>query len=109
MLTHFFIRLHRTFASSAPSGYVPELMEHFHVSQEVGTLVISLFVGGYCVGPIVWAPLSEAYGRRPIFIISFIGYVCFQVGAALSPNIGALLVFRFLGGTFASAPLTNSG
>ncbi|TCD68281.1 hypothetical protein EIP91_011247 [Steccherinum ochraceum] len=101
--------LNATFASSAPSGYIPQLREHFGMGSEVATLVISLFVGGYCVGPIIWAPLSEQFGRRPIFIGTFIAYVAFQVGAALSPNTGAILVFRFLGGTFASAPLTNSG
>lgn len=32
-----------------------------------------------------------------------------QVGNALAPNTAALLVFRFLGGFFAAAPLTNAG
>lgn len=32
-----------------------------------------------------------------------------QVGCALAPNIGALLAFRFIGGLFAAAPLTNAG
>lgn len=36
-------------------------------------------------------------------------YTGFQVGCALSPNTASILIFRFLGGTFASAPLTNSG
>jgi MFS family permease len=33
----------------------------------------------------------------------------FQVGCALAQNTAQLLVFRFLGGVFAAAPLTNSG
>ncbi|KAI0788630.1 MFS general substrate transporter [Abortiporus biennis] len=101
--------LNATFSSSIPSGIVPHLMEQFGFSLEVGSLMISLFVGGYCVGPLWWGPLSEQYGRRPIAIFSFIIYTCFQVGCALSPNTGAILAFRFLGGTFAAAPLTNSG
>ena len=36
-------------------------------------------------------------------------YTCFQVGCALSPNTASIIIFRFLGGTFAAAPLTNSG
>lgn len=51
------------------------MMETFGFSTEVFTLTISLFVAGYCIGPILWAPLSEQYGRRPVFIVSFIGYV----------------------------------
>jgi MFS family permease len=61
------------------------------------------------LGPLLWGPLSEIFGRRPIFIITFIAYIGFQVGCALSKNTASILVFRFLGGTFAAAPLTNSG
>ncbi|KAF8560251.1 MFS general substrate transporter [Imleria badia] len=98
-----------TFSSSAPAPIIPALMEEFGISAEVGTLTISLFVAGYCVGPLLWAPLSEQYGRRPIFILSFFGFVCFQIGSALSKNTASILVFRFLGGTFAASPLANSG
>jgi hypothetical protein len=33
----------------------------------------------------------------------------FQVGGALARNTASILIFRFLGGVFAAAPLTNSG
>ncbi|KAG7450645.1 MFS general substrate transporter [Guyanagaster necrorhizus] len=101
--------LNATFASSAPSGIVEQVIEEFGLSTEVATLMISLFVAGYCVGPIIWGPLSEEFGRRPIFIVAFIVYVCFQIGMALAKNTASLLVFRFIGGTFAACPLTNSG
>ncbi|KAF5323409.1 hypothetical protein D9611_005791 [Ephemerocybe angulata] len=93
--------LNATFASSSPSGIFTNLVEEFHMSEKVGILTLSLFVAGYCVGPMLWGPLSEQYGRRPIH--------GFQIGAALAPNTASILVFRFLGGTFAAAPLTNTG
>ena len=98
-----------TFASSVPSEIVEPLMNQFGFSQEVGALLISLFVAGYCVGPLLWGPLSEQYGRRIIAIISFLFYVGFQVGCALSSNTASILIFRFLGGVFAASPMTNSG
>lgn len=104
---------------------------HYGVSQEVGVLLIAIFVAGYCIGPLLWGPLSERYGRRLIFLGVWPFYIGewsnalgrqvplglmlehfttgFQIGCALSPNIGSLIVFRFLGGCFAAAPLTNSG
>ncbi|KAF8922707.1 major facilitator superfamily domain-containing protein [Mucidula mucida] len=91
------------------SGILPEIMAKFTFSQEVGTLVISVFVAGFCVGPLLWGPLSEEYGRVPIFRGTFFVYACFQLGMALAPNTASLIVFRFLGGVFASGPLTNSG
>ena len=84
-------------------------MEEFGLGTEVAILTISLFVAGYCVGPLVWGPLSEQVGRKPVFVWSFLVYTLFQVGSALAPNTGAVLAFRFLGGTFAAAPLANSG
>ncbi|TNY21912.1 major facilitator superfamily domain-containing protein [Rhodotorula diobovata] len=101
--------LNATFASSAPSNLIASIITHFNVSQEVGILLISVFVAGYCLGPLLWGPLSERYGRRLVFLIVWLPYIGFQVGCALAPNIGALIVFRFLGGCFAAAPLTVSG
>ena len=101
--------LNSTFASSAPSGIIVDMMKYFAFRQEIGILTVSLFVAGYCVGPLFWGPLSESYGRRPVFLVSFFFYTCFQVGCALSKNTGSILVFRFISGCFASAPLTNTG
>ncbi|KDQ13833.1 hypothetical protein BOTBODRAFT_188299 [Botryobasidium botryosum FD-172 SS1] len=103
------LAVNSTFSSSAPAGIIQGLIEEWHMSSEVTTLLISLFVVGYCVGPLLWGPLSEQYGRRPIFLFSFFGYTCMSIGCALAPNVGALLTFRLLAGLFASCPLGNSG
>lgn len=42
--------LNASFASSAPSNLIPSIIEHFGVSEEVGILLISIFVAGYIVG-----------------------------------------------------------
>lgn len=98
-----------TLASSLPSGMLPKLTEHFHVSDEVIKLSTFIFVGGYCVGPLVWAPYSELYGVRWPFILSMAGSTIFNMASALSPNIGALIAFRFLAGAFGSCPLVVGG
>ncbi len=35
------------------------MMEYFGFGEEVATLTVSLFIAGYCVGPLLWGPLSE--------------------------------------------------
>ncbi|KAJ4154105.1 hypothetical protein LMH87_010568 [Akanthomyces muscarius] len=100
--------LNATMASSAPSAVSMSLNKHFHVSSEVSALTVTLFLLGYCSGPLLFAPLSEFYGRRLIFIITFAGYVAFSFLTSWPPNFAALLVGRFLTGTFASAPLSNA-
>lgn len=96
-----------TFASSSPSGSFDGIAKDFHVSVEAAGLVVTLFLLGYCFGPLFWAPLSEFFGRRWIFYISFTLYLVFNFLCAFAPNFGSLLVGRFLTGTFASSPLAN--
>jgi MFS family permease len=84
-------------------------MRYFGFGREVATLTIALFVAGYCVGPLLWGPLSEQYGRKPVLVGTFIAYTAFQLGCALSKNTASILVFRFLGGCFAASPLILSG
>lgn len=101
--------LNSTFTSSAPNGVTPQLISYFGFSQEVATLSLSIWVAGYCLGPLIFGPLSERLGRKPVFVVSILFYTGFNVGCALSKNTASILVFRFLGGVFGAAPLTNSG
>lgn len=96
------------FASSSPSGTLRSISADLQVSTEAGALVISLFLLGYCAGPLVFAPLSEFYGRRWIFYITFTLYLAFTFLCAFAPNFGSLLVGRFFTGTLASSAMSNS-
>jgi MFS family permease len=98
-----------TFASSVYVGGIEGIKQCFDVSGEVATLGLSLFVLGFAVGPLIWAPLSELYGRRSIFVISYTAYTAFNVAAACAPNITALLVLRFFASAFGSSSMTNAG
>lgn len=46
------------FVSSAFTGGVSQILRQFNVSDEVVTLGVSLFVLGFAVGPLLWAPMS---------------------------------------------------
>ncbi|EMR66160.1 putative fluconazole resistance protein 1 protein [Eutypa lata UCREL1] len=97
------------FVSTAYSGGISEVLREFGVDQEIGILGISLFVVGFAVGPLIWAPLSELFGRQVLFFFTYMALTAFNGGAAGAPNIQTLIVLRFLAGTFGSSPLTNSG
>jgi MFS family permease len=64
---------------------------------------------GFAVGPLLWAPMSELYGRQMVFIISYGGFTAFIAGSAGAKNISTLLVLRFFAGSFGSSPFTNAG
>ncbi|KAI1654523.1 MFS general substrate transporter [Daldinia decipiens] len=98
-----------TFVSTAYSGGIGEVVREFRVDEEIAILGISLFVLGFAVGPLLWAPLSEMYGRQLLFFITYGCLTAFNAGAAGAPNIQALIILRFFAGTIGSSPLTNSG
>ncbi|KAF7897275.1 hypothetical protein EAF00_005503 [Botryotinia globosa] len=104
-----FATLAVSFVSSAYTGGVEQIIEDFNVSTEVVTLGVSLFVLGFAIGPLMWAPLSELYGRQVLFFGTYAMLTIFNAGAAGAQNIQTLLIMRFLAGAFGSSPLTNAG
>ncbi|KAI0694403.1 MFS general substrate transporter [Cerioporus squamosus] len=97
------------FASAVITGDFRDIEAEFGVGEVVTALSVSLMVVGFGIGPLAWSPLSELYGRRPIWIIPSIIYVIFNIPCAVAKNIQTLLICRFFCGIFASAPLTLAG
>jgi MFS family permease len=86
---------------------VPQLVKDFSVtSTELSSFVVSVYLLGYCFGPLLIAPLSEMYGRQYIYHVCNVLYVIWTVCCAVAPEVGSLIVFRFLAGFAGSCPLT---
>lgn len=96
-------------ASSTYNGAIEQVKSDLHVGNELATLGLSLFVIGFAVGPLFWAPMSEFIGRQLPFIFSLGLMTAFLAGSAGVRNIEGLVVLRFLSGCVGSAPFTNSG
>lgn len=86
------------------------LIEEFRVDNSIlSALTVTIYVLGFSLGPLVLAPLSEVYGRLPIYHATNSVYLAFTIGCALSTDIAMFLVFRFICGCAASAPMTIGG
>lgn len=96
-------------ASSAYTGAIPQLREEYGISSTTAYLGVSLFVLCFAVGPLFWASLGEIIGRQAVFITTFGAFTAFNVGAACSSNLAALLICRFFAGLFGSSSLVNTG
>lgn len=59
----------------------------------------------------VWGPLSEVppVGRNPIYILTLLVFVCFQLPVIYAKNLGMFLAFRFLTGFIGSPALGTGG
>ncbi|OJD18634.1 hypothetical protein AJ78_01330 [Emergomyces pasteurianus Ep9510] len=92
-----------TFSSSVFSAATRQTAEEFHVSELVMTLATSLFLIGLAFGPLIWAPLSELYGRMIPLWVGYVGFVILHIPVATAHNVETILIFRFLLGIFGSS------
>jgi multidrug resistance protein len=82
-------------------------MQDFHSdSKMLATFVVSVYLLGFALGPVIIAPLCEMYGRIPLYASCNILFVVFSIASALSKSLNQLLAFRFLMGCAGVAPLT---
>jgi DHA1 family multidrug resistance protein-like MFS transporter len=98
-----------TWASSAYSAGTEQIAKEFHVGNQVAVLGTTLFLFGFGLGPLLWAPLSEVYGRRIAVLTPMFIAICFSFGSAVAKDFQTLMITRFFGAFFASAPVTNTG
>ncbi|KAI0199515.1 major facilitator superfamily domain-containing protein [Astrocystis sublimbata] len=104
-----FATLAVTFISSAYSGVVADINAEFGISANLSILGVSAYVLGFAVGPFIWAPLSEQFGRRIPFFSSYGLLTLFNAVAVASNSFATLTVLRFFAGVFGSSCLTNAG
>lgn len=89
---------------------ISSLMKEFGNSNTLlASFVLSIYVLGYAMGPILLAPLSEIYGRVQIYHATNVLFLLIQVCCAVSQSLGMLIAFRFLAGCAGAAPLTIGG
>lgn len=64
-------------------------------------MTISLYILGLAFGQLIYGPLSDCFGRRPILMVGLVLYTAAGIAAALAPGIYALVaarLFQALGG-----------
>nr|POE86557.1 polyamine transporter 3 [Quercus suber] len=102
--------LNSTMGSSLPSGSAEQTRQYFHVQgDEKLVLLNSIYLVGYVLGPLIFSPLSESFGRKVVLVGTFTVFTLFMLGCALAPTYAGLIVFRLLVGIGASTPISVVG
>ncbi|MNH91304.1 Bicyclomycin resistance protein [compost metagenome] len=86
----------------------PEIVKQFNSTASLVQFSLTACLLGIGTGQLVIGPLSDIYGRRNPLLISMSVYILSSLACAFSPNIGLLIVFRFLQGFAASAGIVIS-
>ncbi|KAK5221432.1 hypothetical protein LTS03_000828 [Exophiala xenobiotica] len=104
-----FTTMTATWASSVYSPGTRQVAEEFGVGMQTATLGTTLFLLAFGIGPLLWAPLSEVYGRKNAVLPPMFVAACFSFGTAAAKDLQTIMITRFFAGFFASAPVTNTG
>ncbi|KAF4625947.1 hypothetical protein G7Y89_g12215 [Cudoniella acicularis] len=97
-------------SSSIFAPAVTKVMLEFHSTSSIlSEIVISIYVLGFAIGPLIIAPLSEIYGRKPLYLVSCFLFLVFTIACGVSSNLNMLIVFRFFAGCAGSTAPTLGG
>ncbi|HUE19527.1 MAG TPA: Bcr/CflA family multidrug efflux MFS transporter [Stellaceae bacterium] len=80
---------------------LPTLARDFAATPDQVQLTLSLFVMGFALGQLVFGPVSDRFGRRPVLLIGLALYAAAALACAFSTSIGMLVAARVVQG-FAS-------
>lgn len=75
---------------------LPDMTKIFNTTPIILNLTITLFFIFYAIGMLIWGPLSDRHGRKPILLIGMILYAVASVCCAFSFNIYMLIFFRII-------------
>lgn len=102
----------RIFVSMMLAPSVPQVLEEFRPNggdKSLGSFSVTVYILGFCVGPLVIAPLTDIYGRSVILRVSSFFFLVFTLGCAFSTSLECLIMFRFFAGCFGGAPMAIGG
>jgi YNFM family putative membrane transporter len=82
----------------ATQPILPTLSREFDIAPTVSALTVSVVVLGMGVASLVYGPLSDRTGRKPVIVVTACLLLLPTLGAALAPDFSTLLICRALQG-----------
>ena len=78
---------------------LPALTAGFGAGMVQAQLTLSALLLAFGCSQLIWGPLSDRFGRRPVLLVGLVLYAAASVGATLAPSMDVLVVWRVLQGT----------
>ncbi|KAJ9134258.1 Mfs transporter [Pleurostoma richardsiae] len=91
-----------TFTASAIQCAFVDIAADLHISVQRASYLTSLVIAILGGAPLFWRPVAQAYGRRPIFLISLICSLVCNVGCGLCHSYATMAFCRALTAFFIS-------
>ncbi|POI22143.1 hypothetical protein CIB84_014110, partial [Bambusicola thoracicus] len=94
-----------------PTAQQPSLLTEFDLvcdRKDLSDISQSVYMVGLLVGAMIFGPLSDRIGRRPVLLISILGQSLFGLVIAFLPNFIVYMVFRCIMATAVSGILITT-
>jgi MFS transporter, DHA1 family, multidrug resistance protein len=77
-----------------------------HVAAAKAGLTMSVFMLGFACAPLVYGPVSDRYGRRPVVMFACLLFTIGAIGCATARSFSDLLAWRLVQGAGSGASVT---
>ncbi|HZM35555.1 MAG TPA: multidrug effflux MFS transporter [Burkholderiales bacterium] len=77
---------------------LPALAESYAVDAGAAHLTITAYFGGIAAGQLLWGPLSDRYGRKPVLLVGLATMLVSSLGALAAESIASLSAARLAQG-----------
>jgi DHA1 family bicyclomycin/chloramphenicol resistance-like MFS transporter len=77
---------------------LPSLTEGFGAPVSSAQLTLTTLLLAFGTSQLLWGPLSDRYGRRPVLLAGLAAYTLASIGCVLAPSMALLIVWRTVQG-----------
>ena len=96
------------FAVTLVAPAIPAMAIDLKTDSNIAQLVLTILLLSIALGQLVAGPLSDRFGRKPLFLGGAIAYCVAGFGAVLSATIEGIIFFRVIQGFGAAASVAMS-
>jgi DHA1 family bicyclomycin/chloramphenicol resistance-like MFS transporter len=82
---------------------LPSLARSLAAPMSAVQLTMSALILAFGLAQLIWGPVADRIGRRPVLLLALGGFLVASIGAALAPGIGWLIAGRIAQGAMLAA------
>jgi DHA1 family bicyclomycin/chloramphenicol resistance-like MFS transporter len=85
-----------TFSTSIYAPSMPTLVDELETTTDLVKLTLTVFLVGFALGQLVYGPISDRFGRRPVLMGGLLVFCLGNLACVAAPDIETMIAGRFL-------------